>query len=109
MEAILPAGMFLPLQPGDIQLFAPQITFYGMDTLGVQILGTSGWTDPAVVQEVDSRHTDGVVAATARLTQDETEAFRHFREAYEAQFHKTLRNDVPAYGYDAAALVLEAL
>jgi len=109
VEEILPDGMFLPLRPRDIQLLAPQVTFYGLDTLGVQMLGTSGWTDPAVVQGVDSRHTDGVVAATARLSQDETEAFRRFREAYEAQFQKSLRNDVPAFGYDAAAVLLEAL
>lgn len=109
VEEILPDGMFLPLKPGDIQLLAPQITFYGLDTLGVQILGTSSWTDPSVVQEVDSRHTDGVVAATSRLTQDETEAFQRFRESYEALFQKTLRSEVPAFGYDAAALVLEAL
>lgn len=101
--------MFLPLKPGDIQLFAPQVTFYGLDTLGIQILGTSGWTDPSVVEGVDSRHTDGVVASTARLTQDETEAFRKFREAYETGFQKTLRSEVPAFGYDAAVLVFEAL
>jgi len=109
VEEILPDGLFLPLEPRDIQLLAPQVTFYGLDTLGVQILGTSGWTDPMVVQEVDSRHTDGVVAATARLTQDETESFRRFRESYEAHFSRTLRSEVPALGYDAAALFMEAL
>lgn len=109
VEEVLPDGMFLPLKPRDIQLLAPQVTFYGIDTLGVQILGTSGWTDPAVVQGVESRHTDGVVAATARLSQNETESFRRFREAYEDFFHKTLRSEVPAFGYDAAALVLDAL
>lgn len=109
MEEILPDGVFLPLPPRDISLLAPQVTFYGVDTLGVQILGTSGWTEEEVVRDVDSRHTDGVVAATTRMTQDETEAFRRFRERYEDYFQKTLRSQVPAFGYDAAALVLEAL
>ncbi len=109
VEAILPDGLFLPLTPADIQLLAPQVTFYGLDTLGVQLLGTSGWTEPSVVQEVDSRHTDGVVAATTRLSQDETEAFQRFRNAYETYFQKTLRSQVPAYGYDAAALLLRGL
>ncbi len=109
VEAILPDGLFLPLAPRDIQLLAPQVTFFGLDTLGVQLLGTSGWTDEGIVQEVESRHTDGVIAATVRLTQDETEAFKHFREAYEAYYQKTLRSQVPAFGYDAAALILTAL
>ena len=105
---LLPDGLFLPLTPSDIQLLAPQFTFYGLDTLGIQLLGTTGWTEPEVVEEVDSRHTDGVVAATTRATQGETEAFRRFREAYEELFQKTLRTDVPAFGYDAAALLLQA-
>lgn len=109
VEALLPDGLFLPLPARDIQLLAPQVTFYGLDTLGIQLLGTSGWTEDAVVQEVDSRHTDGVVAVTTRLTQDETEAFQTFKNAYEAFFKKTLRSSVPAYGYDAAALLLTAL
>jgi len=109
VEALLPDGLFLPLTPQDIQLLAPQVTFYGLDTLGIQLLGTSGWTEEAVVRDVDSRHTDGVVASTVRLTQHETEAFRKFRDAYEAIFQKTLRSQVPAFGYDAASLFLAAL
>lgn len=109
VEGILPDGLFLPLTPRDIQLLAPQITFYGIDTLGAQILGTSGWTEDAVVMEVDSRHTDGVVAATTRTTQDQTESFLRFQEAYESFFQKTLRSQVPAFGYDAAALILKAM
>jgi hypothetical protein len=107
--SVLPDGLFLPLAPRDIQLLAPQFTYYGLDTLGIQLLGTSGWTEDEVVLEVDSRHTDGVVASTNRLSQDETEAFRLFRLRYEALFQKSLRSQVPAYGYDAATLLLEGL
>jgi ABC-type branched-subunit amino acid transport system substrate-binding protein len=109
VEAILPDGLFLPLTPQDIQLLAPQVTFYGLDTLGVQLLGTSGWAEEAVVRDVESRHTDGVIAATIRLTQEETEPYRRFREAYETFFQKTLRSQAPAFGYDAASLILSAL
>jgi len=107
--SLIPDGLFLPLAPRDIQLLAPQFTYYGLDTLGIQLLGTTGWTEDEVVLEVDSRHTDGVIASTTRLSQDETEAFRRFRTGYETLFQKTLRNQVPAYGYDAAALLLQAL
>jgi len=107
--SLLPDGLFLPLTARDIQLLAPQFTYYGLDTLGIQLLGTSGWTEDEVVLDVDSRHTDGVIASTTRISQDETVAFQRFREGYEALFQKTLRNEVPAYGYDAAALLLQAL
>jgi branched-chain amino acid transport system substrate-binding protein len=107
--SISPDGLFLPLTPRDIQLLAPQFTFFGLDTLGIQLLGTDGWAEEEVVGEVDSRHTDGVIASTTRSSQDETPAFQRFREGYENLFQKTLRSPVPAYGFDAAALVLTAL
>jgi len=107
--SLLPDGVFLPLAARDIQLLAPQVTYYGLDTLGIQLLGTSGWTADEVVLDVDSRHTDGVIASTTRISQGETEAFQRFRGRYETLFQKTLRNDVPGYGYDAAALLLHAL
>jgi hypothetical protein len=107
--SLLPDGLFLPLTARDIQLLAPQFTYFGLDTLGIQLLGTSGWTEDEVVLEVDSRHTDGVIASTTRTSQGETEAFLRFRAGYETLFRKTLRDQVPAYGYDAAALLLEAL
>jgi len=105
----LPDGLFLPLSPADIQLLAPQFTYYGLDTLGIQVLGTSGWTADEIVQEVDPRHTDGVIASTTRVSQEETEAFQAFRAAYETLFQKTLRSQVPAFGFDAAGLLLTAL
>jgi branched-chain amino acid transport system substrate-binding protein len=107
--SLMPDGLFLPLAPEDIQLLAPQFTYYGLDTLGIQLLGTTGWTEDEVVLEVDSRHTDGVIASTTRISQDETEAYAEFRTRYEALFQKSLRSSVPAYGYDAARLLLQAL
>ncbi len=107
--SLLPDGLFLPLTPRDIQLLAPQFTYYGLDTLGIQLLGTSGWTEDEVVQDVDSRHTDGVIASTTRLSQEETEAYRAFRLRYEDRFQRSLRSQIPAYGYDAAVVLLQAL
>jgi ABC-type branched-subunit amino acid transport system substrate-binding protein len=109
VESILPDGLFLPTPSEDIQLLAPQFTFYGLDTLGIQVLGTTGWTEDAVLMDVDPRHTDGVIASTTRISQDETPSFQAFRTRYEGLFQKTLRSPVPAYGYDAAALLLHAL
>jgi ABC-type branched-subunit amino acid transport system substrate-binding protein len=104
----LPDALVLPLPPEDIEILAPQLTFYGIDTLGVQILGTDGWTSDMVRTEVISRHTDGVVATAPRAPGVELPAYLLFLERYEALHRKTLRSRIPSLGYDAAALVLEA-
>jgi ABC-type branched-subunit amino acid transport system substrate-binding protein len=104
-----PDGLFLPLGPNEIELLAPQLTCFGVDTLGIQLLGTSGWTSDDVLSGVDPRHTDGVVASTNRIGPEDMEAFDRFRVAYERLFRKTLRSQVPAFGYDAASLFLHAL
>ncbi|MDP2959363.1 MAG: ABC transporter substrate-binding protein [Longimicrobiales bacterium] len=103
-----PVALFVPVPPEDVELLAPQLTFYGLDTLGIQILGTSGWTDEQTLAIVDIRHTDGVVA-TAQTGGGRTSAgYRRFREAYERHFQRTLVGSTPALGYDAAVLLLEA-
>jgi ABC-type branched-subunit amino acid transport system substrate-binding protein len=103
-----PDGLFLPLPPDEIELLAPQLSYFGLDTLGIQLLGTSGWTSDDVLSRVDPRHTDGVVASTSRLGAEDMEAFERFRAAYERTHRKTLRSPVPAFGYDAASLLLRA-
>jgi ABC-type branched-subunit amino acid transport system substrate-binding protein len=108
-EVLLPDGVFFPLPPADVRVLAPQFTYYGLDTLGIQPLGTTGWTAREVVEEVDSRHTDGVIATTPNPAAAETEAFARFRRGYETLHQRTLRSEIPALGYDATALLLEAL
>ncbi len=109
VEELLPDGIYLPLPPPDIRIFAPQVTFFGIDTLGIQVLGNDHWTEPEIVEGLESRHTDGVIASTTRPPEGEGEAYRTFVEAYERYHEKTLRSRIPALGYDAAALLLEAV
>ena len=105
-----PDAIVLPLPPEDVETVAPQITFFGLDTMDIRILGTSGWTRAEVLSSVSPRHTDGVVAVTADPLDAADEAgMRALVEAYEALYRRTLRSTVPAVGYDAAALLLEAL
>lgn len=93
----------------DVELLAPQITFHGFDTLGVAVLATAPWGESSVLDVVDPRHTSGVVVASPREPEGENEAYRQFQTAYETLHRKTLRSPVPAFGYDAALLVLRAI
>jgi branched-chain amino acid transport system substrate-binding protein len=105
---IRPDALVLPLPASDVELVAPQITFFGLDTLGIQVLGTSGWAAESVASDVDARHTIGVVATAAVMPGDPTSGEERFMTEYETRLRKTLRSSVPALGHDAAALLLEA-
>lgn len=110
VKELLPEALVLPVGPEDVPAVAPQVTFFGLDTLGIRILGTGGWTDAQSLAETDTRHTDGVVVATPIRPGEESPGYVRFREAYETRFQRTLVNGViPALGYDAASLVLQGI
>jgi branched-chain amino acid transport system substrate-binding protein len=105
---LAPEALVLPIPASDVELLAPQITFFGLDTLGIQVLGTGGWASESVVESVDSRHTTGVVAATATVPGEPPPGRARFVLEYESRLRKTLRSPIPALGFDAAELILEA-
>jgi ABC-type branched-subunit amino acid transport system substrate-binding protein len=109
VEALLPEVLVLPLPARDVELIAPQVTFYGLDSLEIRILGTNGWSEEAMLSRVDTRHTNGVVTASPLPVEGEWEGYLRFVEAYESYYQRTLPDLVPALGYDAAALLLEAI
>ena len=109
VELLEPVALFVPIPPEDVEFVAPQVTHYGLDTLAIDILGTSAWTDPRVLEAIDTRHTTGVVA-TAAVGRELGSAGRvAFQDAYERHLQRSLVSPVPAIGYDAALLLLEAL
>lgn len=109
VAAAAPDVLVLPLAPEEVEIVAPQVTFYGLDSLGIRVLGTGGWTAEETLRDVDVRHTEGVVAVTSRPPGVVQERYREFVRAYEAHYQKTLRTPVAALGYDAARLLMRAL
>ena len=109
IDSLRPAVLVLPLPERDVELMAPQVTFYGLDSLEIRVLGTAGWTDEEMLARVATRHTDGVVAASPQPPDGESAGYRRFVDAYEAYHQRTLPSTVPALGYDAAALLLEGI
>ena len=108
VDSLRPDVLVLPLPVRDVELMAPQVTFYGLDSLEIRVLGTAGWTEEDMLSRVDARHMNGVVAVSLQSPDGESEGYRKFVEAYEGYYQHTLLSEVPALGYDAAALLLQA-
>jgi ABC-type branched-subunit amino acid transport system substrate-binding protein len=109
VETLDPVGIFVPIPREDVAYVAPQIAHFALDTLGIEVVGTSAWTDPGVLETVDPVYTDGVVATATVGAGPSAPGRLRFREAYEAHFQRSLVSSAPALGYDAALLLLEAL
>ena len=109
VELLEPVALFLPIPSEDVEFVAPQVVHYGLDTLAIDILGTSGWTDSQVLETVDLRHTTGVVATASIGRMEDRNTSIRFREAYERHFQRSLISGVPALGYDSALLLIEGL
>jgi ABC-type branched-subunit amino acid transport system substrate-binding protein len=110
IRGLRPQGLVLPIPAEDVQAIAGQAAYFALDTLGVQLLGTGGWADDQVVQEVSERYLEGVVAAAPIRPDDDGAGYRRFVEAYESHFQRTLVEPaLPALGYDAAILLLETM
>lgn len=108
--SLRPSAVVLPIPADDVSALAPQVTFFGLDTLGIRIMGTGGWTDPVTLQDVSTRHLTGVVAATPIRPSSGDPGWERFRAAYETFYQRTLRESaVQALGYDATALLLAAV
>lgn len=109
VEMLEPVGLFVPIPPEDVEYVAPQLAHFALDTLAIEVLGTSGWTDPQVLESLDPLYLDGVVATAPAGVGPNAPGQLRFREAYEAHFQRTLVSSTPAIGYDATLLLLEAL
>jgi ABC-type branched-subunit amino acid transport system substrate-binding protein len=108
-EALLPDVLVLPLPARDVELMAPQVTFFGLDSLEIRVLGTTGWSEEAMLSRVDTRHTNGVVTVSPQLAEGRPEGYERFVEAYETLYQRTLPDLLPALGFDAAGLLLEGI
>lgn len=108
VETLDPVAVFVPVPPEDVELLAPQITHFGLDTLAIDVIGTTGWADTETLRRVDTRHTDGVVATGPIGAGTDAPGYQRFRDTFEEHFQRTLVSPVPAVGYDAALLLIEA-
>ena len=107
VESLAPRLLVVAAPPDDVVLLAPQIAFFGLDTLDIQVAGTVGWTAASVLESVDTRHTNRVIAVSTALPDAPNDPAADFRAAYEEHFRRTLRSPVPAAGFDLFRMVLD--
>ncbi len=105
-----PFALFVAAPQQDVPKIAPQVGFYGLDSAGVQVLGDEAWASSEVRRVVPNRDLEGVIAASHFPPERASSAADpSFVELYESRYRKSLENLLPALGYDAANLVLQAL
>ena len=105
-----PRGLVLLLPPGDVELVAPQVAFYGVDEIpDLTVFGNQSWTSDRVLQSVQARSTEGVFAITSWVGEGEFgPGWNTFVQAYEEHFQRSIRLPTSALGYDAARVLLRA-
>jgi ABC-type branched-subunit amino acid transport system substrate-binding protein len=110
VRSLSPSGLVMILPQSDVGALAPQIAFYQRDQVeSLTRFGNEAWTSPPVLESIQPRLTDGVLAVTSWAGENEFgPAWNEFVSAYESHFQRTLRSPVPALGYDATRLLLLA-
>jgi ABC-type branched-subunit amino acid transport system substrate-binding protein len=105
-----PFALFVAAPDRDVPQIAPQVSFYGLDVAGARVLGDAVWASDVVRRLVANRDLEGVVAA-ASLPADRATgvADPDFIELFEQAYRRSLSNVLPALGYDAAHMILQAL
>ena len=107
-KALAPSVLVVAAPPTDVELLAPQIAFFGLDEMELQIAGTAGWTAPLVVEGVARRHTDNVIAVSTIPPGEVREPPPEFVGAYETLFRRSLNSMVPTAGFDLLGMALDA-
>ncbi len=102
--------LFISAPDRDVPQIAPQVSFYGLDAAGVQVLGDEAWSSSTVRRVVPNRELEGVVASSPHPPgRGEALADPDFVNLFENTYRRSLTNQLPALGYDAARVVVEAL
>jgi hypothetical protein len=109
---LAPRGLVLLVSPGgtELQQLASQVTSYGVDQIpNLLRFGNEIWTSPGALQALEPRHLNGILAVSRTQGVGELgPGWQEFRREYEDHFRRTLRSSAPAFGFDAARLLLQA-
>lgn len=108
VAGIRPQGLVLFVPPESAELLAPQMAYLREDEFGIVMLGGASWGSDAVLRALPAARTDGILTVVPHVGDGFGPGWDRFVGMYEEHFRRTLRSPVPALGYDAAMLLLEA-
>jgi len=97
-------GFFMPADAEDIVMLAPQVQFHRIRT---QLLGSSGWHQQKVIADGRKYVTNAVISTGFEPDLAES-GWSEFVKLYKAKYNSE-PDRIAALGYDAAALVMNAL
>ncbi|MBI4408705.1 MAG: penicillin-binding protein activator [Gemmatimonadetes bacterium] len=109
LAAAGPQAIYIPAPERDVRQLAPQIAYYGLDQLGIQVLGNETWVDDDVRRLVEPRFLNGVIASTPLVRASSEVRWQEFVALYEGAHRRLLNNPYPALGFDAVNWILSAL
>lgn len=104
-----PQAIYVPTSERDVRQLAPQLRYYGLDTLVTRVLGNETWTTQGSRRVLIEAGLNGVIATTPLLQSSPEVAWQDFVQRYEQRYRRTLDNPYPALGYDALRLILRAI
>jgi ABC-type branched-subunit amino acid transport system substrate-binding protein len=101
-------AVFFPGAERELQVILPQVEYFGL--AGVQLLGTETWLSEGLrgVGGVPDHVLQGAIVATSLVRESADVAWREFVALYEARHRRSLENAIPALGFDAAVLAVQA-
>lgn len=100
------AVIVLSDRPRTVLQLAPQLVYYGLRRWVIG--GDANWSDPGVVRRLDASYADHRLVSTYVDQISPGTPWQTFKEAYEAEYRKTLNNNMfTALGYDGMRLILE--
>ncbi|HMD69377.1 MAG TPA: ABC transporter substrate-binding protein [Chitinivibrionales bacterium] len=98
-------GIFLPAEAEDVVMLAPQVPYHHIRT---QLLGSTGWHNPKTIADGREYVNNALLSSNLSVGLAETKDWQDFKALYKSKFG-TDPDRVAALGYDAAALITQAL
>jgi ABC-type branched-subunit amino acid transport system substrate-binding protein len=98
-------AIFFPGSERELQVVLPQVDYFGL--AGVQMLGTETWLSDAA-RGLPQRVLQGAIVATSLWRDSPDVAWRDFVTLFEQAHRRSLDNPVPALGFDATLLAVQA-
>ncbi|TVP54800.1 MAG: hypothetical protein EA351_12420 [Gemmatimonadales bacterium] len=108
VERERPQALVVLAAPGDLPVLAAQLAFLGEDLDDeIPILGNSAWASDQTLSNLPTSQTNGILSVAPHAGEGYGPRWDRFVSGYEGHFRRTLRDPVPALGYDAALLLIE--